>query len=531
MKAKLIISLLFIITLTSFLLAPTIAVPWRLIDDGEDLRMSIETERHLSTGDFDWLFSYEKENGRFRPAYWVWNYAQFKTLGQNVTVHHITHIALYVFISILIFLISFKISHSQLAGIFAVILFLFFLPAVENFYRLAPIEPPITLLYLLIFYKLVKIYYDKIIKGISKICLADYLQIIVLLAFTYFLKETSAILLVATLPIIFIGLIDRKIKNKKRWIIFGFNFMMINIVFLLVTLSIKKYYGIGGGYAAAYTPEIDDTIRRFLAYAKMIFREYWLLIVFPMAIYIYSFLNLPDKFKHIRKFSVIKQTDFYWLFILVIWFFLFLGIQAPWIYVMGRYLTPVIVWLSMAMGILLAKSFFDGDKAGLALAKDKLAFNIPVLKVVILVLFIWTVLSNGMGIARFYKTTIAAERYNQRLVEHLARDIPYKGNVYLDFTNAIMEYEYELPLHFKFFYSREDINVKYLSLEKPTTFKKGDYVVAYAEEVRKYSWTDVQNTFTLTEDYGYPYGPNWRLLKFKEDVEFMGKEEGGGISL
>lgn len=526
MFSKTVISLFFVVFLSILVLMPQLNMPWTLIDDGEDLRMSIETERHFLAGDYGWLFSYEKENGRFRPAYWLWNFFQFKLFGNSSFNHHAGHLVLYVALCVLIFATAKVISRSNIAGVFAVILFLFFVPAAENYYRVAPIEPSISLLYLVYFFLLARIFFHKFQKQ-SLPNKLDYLLISLVLFFAYFMKETAIVLLPAFFFVFLVGLINLKSGSKKSWFKFFSTIFLVNIFFLLLTYLVKNHYGygIGQGYASAYTIDVGNSISRFIVYLRDIAKEYNWLLFLSLILFSYNlFFLFRTPLKGLTAFLEKIPPGILWQFVLLSWFFLFLAIQSPWIYIMGRYLTPIIIWLALFMGIELSKIFAKKVKFIFKTSNYDLNLETPVLKVLIIFLFGLLVYSQGIRINKMYHQVIRNEQDTQSLIKYLAVNTPKGGKIHVNFSEGIMEYLYELPLHFKFYYNRPDIITDYLSLAESKIFKKGDYIITFKEQTWRYPWDDVKKIFSGVDSVNSgQFGENWQVFRLRED-EILGKK-------
>ncbi|MFZ5366046.1 MAG: glycosyltransferase family 39 protein [Patescibacteria group bacterium] len=524
MRKVFLIGLGLVIILSAFVLRPQIELPWMLIDDGENLRMGQEISKHFSQGDYSWIFSYEKVDGRFRPAYWLWHYVNFQFFGFNSVAHHFGHLVLFVVISILIYLITQKISKSNLAGLLSSLLFLAFYPGAENYYRLGTAEPPLLLLYLILTYLLTRIYFLKFTHQSLKISSIDYLCFFIILGFMYFMKETAVIFILAFLPIFTIGLIDERVHDKKKWIKFSLIFLAINLFYFILVFGLKNYYGISGGYTEAYKPKIGEMVTRFFVYLKIIFREYHLVLMIPLVAFCYSLATSLRQKRGLKKFILNLDTIQLWQIIFLAWFLLFLLVQSPWLYVMGRYLLPVTIWLAIFLGIEYARIFFVGFKLFWEKSSGNFSLEIPAIYLLIILVMAFFVFSEGRRINRMYFSVLNGERQTQRLISFLAQQTPPAGTVYVNFSSGIMEYQYELPLHFNFFYSRPDIKVPYLILEKQNLFKKGDFVITFKESVSKYRWETIKESFNnIRQVESSDFGPYWKVVKFEDDEQFSGR--------
>lgn len=518
---KFILSLGAVIVLTVLILSPSFKMSWRLIDDGENLRMGQEIDRHFASGDYGWLLAYEKESGRFRPAYWLWHFTTYKMAGFNAYRHHLIHLVLYTGMSVLIFLTAFKISRSNLAGLFSVVFFLFFKSVAENFYRLGTAEPQITFLYLLLAWRVASLYFGPFALKRARVNILDYLLIFITLGLSYFMKETAPILILAFSVLFLAGLVDPHIQNKGKWLKFSAIFLVINLFFFLLSSGTKHYYysGAAGSYTGAYLLSIKGMIRRFLIYTKMIVLDYKLVLAIPIVTFIEG---LRRAFNDRDKISLTKLGSIeFWQLVLLAFVFIFLAIQVPWIYALGRYLLPINTWLAIFLGVEVGKLFSKKRGFFLKIGRFDSSFKIPLTNIVFLLLASWFVAGNGKDLYFMYKGVIREERATQNVIRYLADNVTQKGHVYTDFSELLVEYQYELPIHFRFFYSRPDIQVDYLSLEKDIKYQKGDAVIAFTEKTWRYPWEEVKRTFSNAQEIKRDeFGPNWKILLLGEEESF-----------
>lgn len=522
MKNAYILSLITVIAMTVILLMPQLKMPWSLIDDGEDLRMSQEIAQHLSDGDYTWLLGYEKVNGRFRPMYWLWHFANYKVFGLSAFGHHLSHLILYIAISVLIFLITHKISKSNLGGVFAVILFLFFVPSAENFYRLGTAEPKIVLLYLIIVWQIVKLYFEQFTRGKPSVGLGNYLLVLFSVGVAYFTKETTPILIAAFFFLFVGGLLDPNLKNKKAWLKFSAVFLFFNLLFLVSSYLIRQrfYENASGTYIQAYEFIFLDIIKRFYAYSKLLLINYNLVLLIPVVGFAFTLKELLASLTKVKGRELVcgkLSAVFLWQAALLSWFFLYLLIQIPWSYVLGRYLMPMAVWFSIFMGIEYAKHFSKESGFLLNFAKGKLTFKLPGISLFSLVVIFIFLSYGSWQIYKMYYSVVKGERATQRMIRYLAEEIPPQGKLYVNFSDVLLEYAYEIPLHLSLFYDRPDIKVEYLSLEHTETKPIGSMVISFKENFTLYPWAEVKSSSkNMKEIDKSEFGKDWKILKLDE---------------
>jgi len=483
-----------------------------LIDDGENLRMGQEIAKHFANNDLNWLLSVEKGNGRFRPAYWLWHWLNFQLFHTSVLLHHSGHLLLFVGIAILIYLITYKITRSVIGGILSVYIYFLFYPIAENYFRLGTAEPQLTLLYLGIVYFIAKIYICFITRP-QKPCTRYLFYLMLLYSIAYFMKETSPILLFALIPVGVVGLLDQKVIHKRRWF-FSFLFLLLfNLLLFVLVLKIKQAYGIGGGYTDAYQLRLKTSLDNYVAYLKLITKYYQLLLLLPL---INFFKKTIISFRNNNY-----QTTYLWELVLSSWFVLFLAVQAPWTYVMGRYLMPVTVWLAIFMAVEYSEIINSLKHVLFKTAGKQVIFRLSLTSVFAFSCLLLLLVYQGEAILRMYKSAVTNERYTRNVVRYLSQTIPINGHVYVNFSEGIMEYLYELPLHFRLLYGRPDIMTDYLYLENANIYQKGDYVISFKESVQKYPRKLVEhNLVNAGLIPSEAFGPEWEILRFQETEDY-----------
>lgn len=430
--------LIILLTAAVLIMIPQLKIPWMLIDDGESLRVATEIDRHLSTGNVGWLFSLEKDSGRFRPLYWGFNYLTYNFFGFNSTAHHLVHLFIYVLIALFIYKIIYLITKKSFPSMLGGLFFLFFDPAKENFYRLGTAEPIFTLLFLSIFYSLMR----------------KNTKLLLFLTITaYFYKETSVVLAIFSLGLLLLGLVLKQTKNQQKFL---FKYLVFNVIVLGIQRLIIINLGISGWYSVNYVLSISQFFHGSWFYFKTILQQYYLLLLIPALIFIFN----------------LKKQNF-WIYAFLMWFVLSLSVQVFWVFGMGRYLPPIIIGLLPMMTIGIVK-----------------LIEYRKLRIVIGLVVIYFILANSLKLIDMYRQIIPGEVNSALFVKYLADNTVRNGNVYFNFTDGGMEYLYEIPIHLNLFYHRNDIKINYYNSEN-TKLIKDDLVVNWRPVLQKYSWNTI----------------------------------------
>ena len=462
--------LISILALVVFLIGlPALQLPWSLVDDGESLR--IVTKIFESFPNIFWLFSAEAEHGRLRTMYWLFQALEFQLFGFNVAAHHLFHIGLFAAAVILLYLLIKKLTRSSLAAFFSGVFFIFFSPHFENLYRLGPPEIWLTVLLLMIFWLLLKIHELRKNEKKKRIFLISVTSALFFAALLT--KETAVILVPFTLLLGAFFFWRKKIEERNYGKVLFFQAGIFAILFVSLRIA-ATVAGIIGGYTTFYDFSSKQFFLALKGYFTIISQSFglffWILVFSFLAEFLIYFLILkktPDKL--------------YQRLVLLTWFVLFLAVQLPWFFVMGRYLTPAMIGLSGFLGIQLALllNYF------LKLWQKRLIkfWLYPPLIILVVVAIILFLIPNLAAIVNAYKRVVPSERQNSKVVEYLAKNTSFGSKIYFN-VEPTDEYFYEMPLHFDFFYNRKDLKTELLTLEKETLLTSGDLVVSWTRTAK-----------------------------------------------
>jgi hypothetical protein len=150
------IPLIALIGLSSFILIPSLQLPFSLIDDPYfivknqkmvesfrqgDLSNSVSAFFTVSPGIYD---------GRFAPVWWILYTFRFWAGGLSPFIHHLIHAVLLVIIVIVIYIVVFEFIRKSIPSFFAGLFFIILFPGFENWYRISTQEPGFILILLLL---------------------------------------------------------------------------------------------------------------------------------------------------------------------------------------------------------------------------------------------------------------------------------------------------------------------------------------------------------------------------------------------
>lgn len=499
MKSKLFLIILLVITLVTLL--PQLQIPWMLIDDGENARAAAELSNHFSRGDFEWLFKMEAQNGYFRPTYWVSHILAFGLFGNNAVLHHFSHLLLYLVTVLLIYLLTKEISGSRLGAFFAGLFYLLFAPAAENFYRLGTNEPAIVLFILGALYGLVKFAQGNSVKY--------FLLSVLFLIPAWFSKPLAVALLPFSLGTmaLFYYFREEKGKSAKRGILF---FFIANFVLALALQFVFTFYGYGGGYGSQYVIDLNSIKTPILDYIRMITGSYGLIFYLLLISFVIRLFSLNKINK--KQLSWESKWELSLLFLSVI----FLVIQAPWPYLMGRYLLPTLIGLTIVFGIELSALL----KFGMQFYHQKKMVFIFTISILPLLLFGQFLFTNSREIIQMYQRVVPGENRRAEVVKYLADVAPSNGRIFYDFSDGFVEFFYEMGLHFQILENRSDIKTAYLFLDNGFQFKEGDILVTGPVNGQRYPWQLVKNALPNSKIIK-KVDNEWEIIQLTKDEEIQ----------
>lgn len=482
--------LVFILLFTSVLLFTQIKIPWMLVDDGETLRMAKELSQHFTNRDFSYLFQFEAHNGRLRPVYWLFQWLTVSALGLNPFVHHFGHLVLYSLILAIFYLMVKDITKSSLAAVFSCLLFLAWGKGAENFYRVGPIEPQLALYLLATFYFFTR---------------GNILLSLVFLPLVYFSKESAIVLVLIALSIFLLTFLqkNKKIGNlsfKKAGV-----FLLGNIVLAVLARLLMSYFHISGGYTEGYVLTIAQIKGGMVSYLKMINDNYGPIFIITIVLAILRFVDAYLK-------RIFSDRTLAWEAIFLFWFAIFLVIQSPWVFVMGRYLPPALIGLCFVMGVESAKILVFIEKQ----LKSRHAIYKAGFLFICLVLLLRAIIPPCREILSLQKRAVAAEAVNSEAVAFLAKNTPENGRIFYNFSDGAVELLYEMGVHFSVIYNRPDIETSYLFLEGDSDFKKGDIIVSWLPSYSRYPQESVLQHFRNLKELRN-INHQWMIMRFEND--------------
>lgn len=465
--------LLFLAFLIGF---PSLFVIWAFVDDGHSFWVSQKMTSALLSGDVPLFVRQiiEPELGILRPFYWIYQWFTFIVAGRSHFLHHLIHFGVFILSSFLLFKIVKLISKSLNAAFLSGLFFVVNLINIENWYRLGPQEPLLVLLQITSIYCLLKS--PRVIY---------FLLSLIFLLFFYFTKAIS----LAFIPISFFIWLTVSLTEKEKLSPQNFKnrfliYFLANVVFGTLARGLNVMLGIPpGSYASFYKPNLPRMISNSLLYVKHIVGVYDPLFSFACLTFsIRFFSSLKNRLLRLDRVLL-------WQITFLVWLASFILIQSPWEFVLSRYFLPASIGLAVFLGIEYSHlfEFLDNILRNRSFPKDLKLFC-KSLKVILIILFVIVFIYNGIAIGNYIQSVVSD--FDEQMLTFLAEKTPRNGNIYFNFVggDANLELYYEIPLHLKLFYDREDIEFAHLDFNEKEKFNLGDIIVsgngvpAYSEE-------------------------------------------------
>lgn len=473
-----IIILLIVILLVGL---PSLSVDWLILDDGFSILKSQQISLAFKTFNFQELLNIivERDLGRFRPAYWMYQWLVYLIAGINPVFQHLIHLVINALTVFLIYGIGRNFKLSGKAVLIGCLLFILSPFNFEHWYRLGPVEPRMVLWLALSLFFLTKVF--KEIQEERSLKPYDLLLSIVFLLLVYLTKETAmAMLPFSAILIIGYRLLNGK-KQKTEWRRTAFLYFLANVLFSLLSLLIVSAIKNQGSYSSNYSLNLSESFKVFIGYAKLIINSYGLFSL----IFAFSFLlSLRQKL----------STQKFMRFVFFAGSILFVAVILPWAIPMGRYLEPALLFLVLYLQFE-AENFF---KLGKKIQKQ-FRFKLDFAYVILLIAFGYFLFRQGPGMLNQIIGNISDTRNTRALFTYIAANSPRNGKVFLNLkkNDATIELVYESQLHLTLFYNRPDLVVDYLNEENLANLKTGDTVFNAFTRSDTYLFLNDQDLFSV----------------------------------
>jgi len=455
-----------LLLLTFIIGFPSLFIIWSFTDDGHSILVSQKMTAALMIGDLSSFLRsiIEPELGRFRPFYWIFIWFTYLIGGTNNHLHRLIHLFVFLAVVYLLFEITKQITKSSKAAFLTGLFFFVSRLNIENWYRLGPIEPRLVL------FLLVSVYF--LLKSSKTVY---FILSLTFLLFSYFTKE----IVLAFIPVSFLIWLESGFREKKklklenfinRFFVYFLASVIFGVTTRVLTLSLATPQET---YASHYQINIQRIIYNSLLYVKLIMMNYGPL--FSIACLTFSvrlIYNLKNK-------TWRSNRTFLWQIISLVWLTSFILIQSPWEYVLPRYFLPASIGLVIFLGVeyerlfefldkVFRRRFFPGDL--------KLLFKLSraTLIAILTLVFIY----NGLAIGNYIQLVV--NDLDEHMMSFLAKNTPFGSKIYFNFVkgDANLELYYEIPLHFKIFWGREDIEFAHLDFDEKEKLNSGDIIVS-----------------------------------------------------
>lgn len=467
-------------------LSPGSYKSFSLIDDGQTIQNNVFIKNCFIKNECEDIKSVlvEKEFGRFRPAYWLINYAIFDSVGLNpILLHQIRVYFVGTLLVILLVVLNIKSGANFIPTVIASIFFFTSYSFTENIVRLGPVEP-----FQLLSLSVMSYFY---LFGENR----KWLWIIIFYVFSSLIKETSVVVLFAIL--LTTWLFDKS-KNGKATSLFAF--VVGFFAFFLTRLLIQP-----DSSSIAYSTNFKFDLKLIFNNIKQYF-EILLNITSPFiktVLIVYAFVGILTK-----KIKLIKNKYFVYWFLVMLFF---TGILVPWKYVLERYLLVTLFSISIVLALFLTEiqNLVIEILAGHKLKKW--------LVIVFNLLFLFLLLNMlSFKFSLDYPKSTNYRNWYSNFLRFEADQVSAIVNttnsrVYIGAVDSIDNWEvlYEIPIHIKFIHNRD------IEIVRTDIVPKEGYVFMRTPFVNSFNNTDLISNGYIEDNRGLYEVSQIDPLKFR----------------
>ncbi len=446
---------------------PAFTVGWALVDDGKSAEIATLITRSLAKFDLVSLWNnlLEPDSGRFRPAYWIYQWLTFLIAGKSSMFHYIIHLMVFLTDSILIYKLVNK-SGYKWSGVIASIFFILDYRLLENWYRLGPQEPIQLLMLLLSLYFYIK-FRDTLVAR-------KLIWSLIFLIFAFLYKETT----IAYIAIPFFFIFIDFISGKKELYRFDFYYLIVSIILAIFIRFYPSFVYSGSGYSSLYQLSFSSVISNTKNYTIMLRSGYSPLMELLFLVFLIRFLA---GIKNSGFLQGVKINTYSLIFLT--WFFAFFTVQLPWGFTIGRYLQVALVGLFGFMAVELSiiikciNSYLKNPKV---IKRADIYWAFALFKIVVLSLFTIILFYQAAMSVSYIAWVTKVSNFNSTFIKATIANTPPDGSVYLNadyIKEPPLELYKEIGWHFQYLYNRGDIKYDYLPLVY--SLNKGDIILVH----------------------------------------------------
>lgn len=439
------VSLLLLITFGVITYLPSINLKFSLLDDGLTILNSRLISTSITNLDVQSLLAVllEPLNGRVRPVYWLAQSLMTIISLQNSNIFHLWRLSLLVATMLVAYKIMSKLRIHYSVIFLSILIYIFNIQNLENYYRLGPVEPFIVLILVLIFNLL---FFSK---NNNKYL---YINMVTLNFLGTFIKENFFVVGMSLLPILVLPQVRKNNIFLKKLLFLSIS----SVVFGVCVFAIKNSYPpLLTDYSSNYVINIPNIINNGWKYVKMI--SHYQSPFFELSL-IYLIFIVVQIFK-----NGLKKLSIEYLFTLCLWLVVLsqLFVLSPWKFMLNRYISFVNINLILIYSITLSAIF---NKLFFLLRKINNKYMIVIVTSFFAIMYSQTFIRNYFDIANYqlYAKTDSDVSFNS--IMSIANFIPNNSTLFVNYKKGDSNIELfeEMGWHLEEFYGRYDIKIEYL---------------------------------------------------------------------
>jgi hypothetical protein len=421
-----------------------------LFDDGKSLLVAREMAKNIS------YFTFEADEGRFRPIYWLYFSAIHWIFGEKPFWFFMGNMVLLVFATWLLMVFTLRVTGRRIQTWIAGLFFVLSGPVIENYYTLSKGEPLQVVLLLLSM-----LCADRAVQNRApwKIGLFGILGIVVTIG-ALAVKETTIVMI----PISLVWLVLGWMRGQKSsagtptggmWGESASGALVIisalsSGIFLFLRRLITNAVLTEGRYTNDYAIQAQTVLASLVRWSGWLVRDF--LFLLPV-------VTLAIIWLVVKK----KSADRGFILESIIWMGGWAAIYLPWYFMAEYYMLPFTIGVAVFLGAL-----FEIGREVLSTVKNRMRWLIYICLVAAGLIFAMTLANNASNAA----IQLAVDAANAKMLKNVVDFAPEGSNVMINIQEP-NEYTSQIPLYIRNVLGRRDIRVEHLHSQPPLSKGKG----------------------------------------------------------
>jgi len=446
------------------------------VDDGNEMLRVVELRQRLETMGFSFaaIGTHAADGGLFRPAFSCLKLIEYGLFGFDAWKHHLAHLVILLVLCQLLFSIVHRGTLSDGAAWLSGLMWVFFSPDVENWYRLNEASSFYPLAFALpSLWCVVRAFStasERVVLRWTLIVLSG-----VLLVPATFTRETSVAFAGFAAALVIGCLLGIEPLLTRRNLALAVGHLAAHLAVALAWYVLKQMTGVqpisAGGYTSDYQLSAGVFIATAFKYADVVWNGYQLL--FPIALVLIG----QRLWSWARGRRVLDSWDG-WALVGLCWFAAVLAILLPWKHPIARYLGSGVPGLALFVGVTLWRFLSES-------ASNRSGARLPGTQWVR-----WVVIANlailpAISLVRNYNYLIFRHDYDLagfQVVGTVAKEAPPHARLFMNMPADSQFIFNEMMKLLRILHGRADLaQVNFNATGRPEP-RRGDFLLVYVRE-------------------------------------------------